>query len=149
MPHALRALKEVERLQARGGGPQGALPVRSLAAAPRLADRPAELRAHRRHVPLHVRQSDRLRRQALEVQPPQMINKQVGVRPVRAALAPAQESIRYPADLATRTHDRVTPSAVATDNLLNPNVTQDRPTSQPTTPNSIGAYITNIAIVIS
>ena len=28
-----------------------------------------------------------------------MINKQVGVRPVRAALAPAQEPIRYPADL--------------------------------------------------
>ena len=77
-----------------------------------------------------------------------MINKQVGVRPVRAALAPAQESIRYPADLATRPHDRVTPSAVATDNLLNPNVIQDRPTSHPRLPTR-SAYIANIAIVIS
>ena len=59
------------------------------------------------HVALEIPHRHRVCGQAHRLEPPEMIDKQVRVRPVRAAAAPAQETIGYRMNFTVREHDRV------------------------------------------
>ena len=78
-----RGQVQVKPLQAGGRRRQRVLAIGPLADPPRLAQRHRHLRADDPHIPLQVPQRHRLRRQALPLQPAQVIDQQVRIRPLR------------------------------------------------------------------
>ena len=111
---AQQRLLQVEPLHARRCRRQRALAERAPPGPPRLAIRPAPRRAQRRHVTPQVLQRHRLRGQRLPLQPPQVIQQQVGIRPLgpRPLIAP-QEPVRRLMHRPVRPHDRERPAAAA------------------------------------
>jgi hypothetical protein len=79
--------------------------------------------------PAGIPQRHRLRSEPLELQPPQVIDQQVGVDAVGAALAGAQKPIRRPVHLSARQDDGVRSATVASYYFLNPDIPDDQPTS--------------------
>jgi hypothetical protein len=114
----LLAQTQVESFEHRRGSPERRLAVRPLADAPRLTERHSHLGADDVHVPLKVAQSDGAERQSFTFEPPEMIDQQVRIRPLRArfALVAAQVAIGLVVDRALRPQDRPRSPAAAEQN---------------------------------
>ncbi|MEV4709677.1 hypothetical protein, partial [Actinoplanes sp. NPDC049316] len=128
----LLAQPEVKGLEYRRGGPERRFAVRPFACPPRLAERHSHLGADDAHVPLKVAQPNGAQRQSFTFKPPEMIDQQIRIRPLRArfALVAAKVAIGLVMDRALRPQDRPRSATAAEQNLLNSNLSHHAPAAQ-------------------